>query len=99
VDRYAGKKAVIIGGTHGVGPAIVKALPDGGAEVLLTGNDERNADAARQELGRGAHAVRPDATDPSDIEALGRLVEEKLGQVDYVHVDGGLAQRLISVDR
>lgn len=34
---YEGKKAVITGGTHGMGMAVAKSLPAGGAEVILTG--------------------------------------------------------------
>ncbi|RAS09018.1 short subunit dehydrogenase [Ensifer adhaerens] len=39
---YQDKKAVVIGGTHGMGLATVERLVDGGAEVLLTGNNEEN---------------------------------------------------------
>ena len=39
------------GGTHGMGLATVKALLEGGAEVLLTGRNEQNLEAARRELG------------------------------------------------
>jgi NAD(P)-dependent dehydrogenase (short-subunit alcohol dehydrogenase family) len=48
--RYAGKKAVIIGGPIGTGLAMVKALLEGGAEDLLTGRNEKNLAAARREL-------------------------------------------------
>ena len=37
MTKYAGKKAVVIGGTMGMGLATVRALLEGGAEVLLTG--------------------------------------------------------------
>ncbi|WP_437693667.1 SDR family oxidoreductase [Sorangium sp. So ce176] len=70
MKSYAGKKAVVTGGTHGMGLATVKALLDGGAEVLLTGRNERNREAARRELGRGAHVVRSDAGSLADIDAL-----------------------------
>jgi NAD(P)-dependent dehydrogenase (short-subunit alcohol dehydrogenase family) len=51
MDKYDGKKAVVTGGTHGMGLATVQALIEGGAEVLLTGRNEQNLDAARRELG------------------------------------------------
>jgi short-subunit dehydrogenase len=57
--RIEGRKAVVTGGTHGIGPAAVEALFDGGAEVPLTGRDERNIEAARhQPAGRAARVVR-----------------------------------------
>ncbi len=37
--KYSGKKAVVTGGTRGMGLAVVRALLDGGAEVLATGRD------------------------------------------------------------
>ena len=58
--KYAGKKAVVIGGTIGMGLATAKALLEGGAEVLLTGRNEHNLEAARRELGSRAHVVRSD---------------------------------------
>lgn len=90
--RYAGKKAVVAGGTHGIGLAVVKALLDGGAEVLLTGRDERNIEAVRTELdGRPAHALRSDATSMADIAALGREAEARLGELDFVFLNVGSA--------
>jgi NAD(P)-dependent dehydrogenase (short-subunit alcohol dehydrogenase family) len=92
VDKYAGKKAVVTGGTHGMGLAIVKALIEGGAQVLLTGRAEQNLAAARSELGQRAHLVRSDATSLADIDALGHLVQEKLGQIDAVFINAGVSE-------
>jgi NAD(P)-dependent dehydrogenase (short-subunit alcohol dehydrogenase family) len=92
VDRYAKKKAVVIGGTHGMGLAIVKALLEGGAAVLLTGRNEQNLEAARGELGSRAHVVRSDAASMADVDALGALVEERLGRVDVVFVNVGYSK-------
>ncbi|MGH8934083.1 MAG: SDR family oxidoreductase [Egibacteraceae bacterium] len=91
MDRYAGKKAVITGGTIGMGLATAKALIEGGAEVLLTGRNEQNLEAARRELGPRAHVVRSDTANMADIDALGTFAEETLGQVDFVFVNAGVA--------
>ncbi|XXU22249.1 SDR family NAD(P)-dependent oxidoreductase [Sorangium sp. So ce861] len=61
MKSYAGKKAVVTGGTHGMGLATVKALLDGGAEVLLTGKNERNVEAATPSRPR---LTRPRLTRP-----------------------------------
>ncbi|GAA3051080.1 hypothetical protein GCM10020000_35300 [Streptomyces olivoverticillatus] len=86
-QKYAGKKAVVTGGTIGMGLAIVKRLVEGGAEVLLTGRNEKNLQAARDELGPAVHVVRSDTASLSDIAALGATVEETLGHVDYLFVN------------
>jgi len=89
MNRFDGKKAVVTGGTHGIGMAVVKALLDGGAEVLLTGLNEENIQAARRELGSTAHVLRSDAASMADIDALGKAVEDTFGQVDFVFVNVG----------
>ncbi|MDI3422918.1 SDR family oxidoreductase [Streptomyces luteolus] len=89
MNTYAGKKAVVTGGTHGIGMAVVKQLLDGGAEVLLTGLNEENIEKARAELGPRAHVLRSDAASLSDIDALGKTVETTLGEVDFVFVNVG----------
>jgi NAD(P)-dependent dehydrogenase (short-subunit alcohol dehydrogenase family) len=92
MNRYTEKKAVVVGGTHGMGLAIVKALLDGGAEVMLTGRNGQNLEAARRELGARAHVARSDIANLSDIDALGEHVEEKLGRVDVLFVNAGYAK-------
>jgi NAD(P)-dependent dehydrogenase (short-subunit alcohol dehydrogenase family) len=92
MGRYAGKKAVVTGGTMGMGLATVKALLEGGAEVLLTGRNEQNLEAVRRELGPRAHVVRSDTASLADIEALSRLVKERLGQVDFVFINAGFSR-------
>ncbi len=72
MGRYAGKNAVVIGGTIGVGLAVARALLDEDAQILVTGRNERNLEAARRELGSRAHVVRSDTADLADIEALGQ---------------------------
>ncbi|MFD7446136.1 SDR family oxidoreductase [Streptomyces sp. NPDC059909] len=93
MSKYAGKKTVITGGTHGMGLGVAKALLDEGAEVLVTGLNEKNIEAARAELkGRAAHVVRSDAARVDDVRALRGIVEEKLGRIDFVHVNVGIAE-------
>ncbi|RKH08625.1 SDR family oxidoreductase [Corallococcus sp. CA047B] len=92
MGRYAGKKAVVTGGTQGMGLATVKALLDAGAEVLFTGRNEKSLEVARRELGPRAHAVRSDTSSLADIDALARAVEEKLGRVDFVFINAGFAR-------
>ena len=88
-QKFSGKKAVVTGGTHGMGMAIVKALLEGGAEVLLTGRNRHNLEEAQKALGPQVHVVRSDAASMEDIRALRGIVTEKLGQVDFVFINVG----------
>lgn len=92
MNSYANKKAVITGGTIGMGLAMARALLAAGADVLLTGRNEQNLDSARRELGSEAHVVRSDTASIADIDALGGLVEEKLGEIDAVFINAGVAR-------
>lgn len=91
MNRYAGKKAVIIGGTHGMGLAVTRALIAGGAEALATGRNEQNLETARRALGPQAQVVRSDAASLADIASLGALVEETFGQIDFAYINVGVA--------
>jgi NAD(P)-dependent dehydrogenase (short-subunit alcohol dehydrogenase family) len=92
MSRFQGKKAVIIGGTHGTGLAVAQALIAGGAEVLITGRNEKNLADARRALGGGVHAVRSDIASMGDIAVLGAEVGQKLGEIDFLHVNAGISE-------
>ncbi|GEM30975.1 oxidoreductase [Nocardia neocaledoniensis NBRC 108232] len=91
-SNLTGKKALVTGGTHGMGLAIVKALLAAGAEVVLTGRNEQTLEDARTELaGQAAHVVRSDAASMADIAALADTARERLGQIDHLFVNHGIA--------
>lgn len=92
MTKYKGKKAVIIGGTHGMGLAVAQALVAGGAEVLITGRTERTIHEAQRALGGSAHVVRSDITDMDEIARLGAEVGEKLGKIDFLHMNAGISE-------
>lgn len=88
---YTGKKAVITGGTIGMGLATAQALLDGGAEVLVTGRNPENLEAARRTLGPRAHVVASDAASLADIDALASIARERLGHIDLLHINAGIS--------
>ena len=90
--RYTEKNAVIIGGSHGMGLATARLLAAEGASVLITSRNEQNLQAALAELGGKAHAARSNIADMGDIARLGDTVREKLGTIDLLHVNAGLAE-------
>lgn len=69
-----GKKAIVVGGSRGIGRAIVEALAQAGAEVRFSWvRDERAAaevEAAAKAKGGVAKAVRADSTVAADVRAL-----------------------------
>ena len=82
--ELAGKRALVTGGTRGVGQAVVTALREAGATVLTT---------ARSQPKVAEHADQFVAADVSSAEGcavVAQAVRERLGGIDIiVHVVGG----------
>ncbi|RBP14326.1 NAD(P)-dependent dehydrogenase (short-subunit alcohol dehydrogenase family) [Roseiarcus fermentans] len=89
MERYEAKRAVIIGGTSGMGLATAKMLLDGGARVLVTGRSQAGLDSAQKELGKGGVVVSSDARSLTDIDALAARVKAEFDTVDLLFVNAG----------
>lgn len=96
MPKYAGRKAVVIGGATGLGLAIAKRLVEGGAEVLVTGGPHADLAETAAEVGSCAHVIRAAPTSPSSSAAfstaLASAIQERLGGIDllFIHADDGL---------
>jgi NAD(P)-dependent dehydrogenase (short-subunit alcohol dehydrogenase family) len=80
--QYDGKRAVVTGGTSGIGLATAKLLLDQGARVMVTGRTQATLDSAGQELGSNAITVKSDAASLTDIDALAARVKSEFGTLD-----------------
>jgi NAD(P)-dependent dehydrogenase (short-subunit alcohol dehydrogenase family) len=83
------RRAVVIGGTHGIGLALAKSLLSSGARVVITGTDERTIETLRAELGARATLARVDLAVPSDLDALAAIASES--PLDAVFFNAGFA--------
>ena len=91
MERYEGKKVVIIGGTSGMGLATAKMLLDGGARVLVTGRSQAGLESAQKELGKDAIVVSSDARSLTDIDALASRVKAEFDTFDLLFVNAGFS--------
>jgi NAD(P)-dependent dehydrogenase (short-subunit alcohol dehydrogenase family) len=91
MERYKDKKAVIIGGTTGIGFATAKMLMNGGASVLVTGRSQAGLDSATKELVKGAHVVSSDARSLRDIDVLASRVKPEFDTIDLLFVNAGFS--------
>ncbi len=73
-----GRRALVTGGTKGVGAAVVAALHDAGVQVLA------NARSAPQELRDGVHFFPADLTTAEGCSSLAGAVKNELGGVDVI---------------
>jgi len=89
MTNYEGKRAVITGGTSGIGLATAKALITGGARVLVTGRTPASLEAARAELGPDALVEASDAI--ADIDTLAERAAAEFGGVDLLVLNAGVS--------
>jgi NAD(P)-dependent dehydrogenase (short-subunit alcohol dehydrogenase family) len=91
MDRLKNKRALITGGTTGIGLETARQFLCEGARVAVTGTNPATLDAARKELGSGALVVASDAGDTAAQGALAKTIGEAFGQLDIVFVNAGIA--------
>lgn len=91
MERYEAKRAVIIGGTSGMGLTTAKMLLDGGARVLVTGRSQAGLESAQKELGNEAIVVSSDARSLTDIDALASRVKTEFDTFDLLFVNAGFS--------
>jgi len=82
--RLKGKRAVITGGTSGIGLETAREFLTEGAQVAITGRSEEALEAAKHDLGDSVLAIRSDAGRLDDQRALATTLTRSWPQVDIV---------------
>jgi 3-oxoacyl-[acyl-carrier protein] reductase len=80
---------VLTGGTRGLGYAVARELVADGAEVVVTGRDEKRAAEAAAELGPNAAGVAVDNSDPQAPQRLIATARERFGGFDGILISVG----------
>ncbi len=65
---YAGRTAVVLGGTQGIGREIVKSLAAKGSTVYLSGRTLESGRRAAEEIGLGTIGIGVDLSEPESID-------------------------------
>ena len=86
-DDLNNKIALITGGTSGIGYAAAKELIEHGAEVIITGRDQKALEKAAYDL--GVIPMAADQSDLADIESLAKKVKERFGKIDILFLNAG----------
>ncbi len=89
--KLAGKKALITGGNSGIGLATARLFIAEGAEVAITGRDQKTIDDAIAELGPRARGYRADMTVADDRKRLFSTLTKDFGNLDIVFANAGIA--------
>jgi NAD(P)-dependent dehydrogenase (short-subunit alcohol dehydrogenase family) len=92
MKRLEGKVAVVTGGNSGIGLATAKRLQEEGAQVAITGRSKKTLDDAVKAIGNGVLAIQGDVAKIADLENLYAEVSQKLGKIDVLFVNAGVAK-------
>ena len=92
MDKLKGKVAVITGGNSGIGLATAIEFAEQGAQVVISGRDQKTLDQAAKELGPDVLVVRADVAKLADIDKLFAAVRAKFGRVDVLFVNAGIGK-------
>lgn len=97
---FAGKRALVLGGTSGIGEGVVRALLDNGARVVCSSRIKRNAPEDAERQGR-YHFVGADAVDPLGLAEMVDHAGDRLGGLDLVvhSIGGGCSGSVMEVPR
>ena len=91
MTRLQGKRALITGGTSGIGLETARQFVAEGARVAVTGTNPKTLAEARAVLGDQALILQVDAADVEAQAGLARTVGEAFGGIDAVFVNAGVA--------
>src|SRR5215467_7709889 len=93
IMKLTGKKALITGGNSGIGLATARLFIAEGAQVAITGRDQKTLDAAIAELGSNARGYRADVTISEDRKRLFAALAKDFGKLDIVFANAGISGR------
>jgi NAD(P)-dependent dehydrogenase (short-subunit alcohol dehydrogenase family) len=92
-ERLKYKVVAVTGGNSGIGLASAKEFAAQGAKVAILARTQEKIDKAVAEIGNGAVGFVGDVANLPSIGAFYEGVKEKLGKIDVVFANAGIANR------
>ncbi|RUY58005.1 SDR family NAD(P)-dependent oxidoreductase, partial [Mesorhizobium sp. M7A.F.Ca.CA.001.05.1.1] len=89
--RLHNKRALVTGGSDGIGLAIAEAFSREGADVLIVGRDTKKLDTAAKHLGGTIETLSADLATSAGIAAVGEHVKESGRPLDILVNNAGVA--------
>jgi gluconate 5-dehydrogenase len=94
--RLSDTRALVSGGTSGLGLAIARALAGEGARVVVTSRHLERAQASAAEVGSGALGVELDVRDEGSVATAVDSVYEMLGGLDILVNNARIGMRTVN---
>jgi NAD(P)-dependent dehydrogenase (short-subunit alcohol dehydrogenase family) len=92
MDRLKNKRALITGGTSGIGLETARQFVSEGARVAITGKNPATLETARKELGSEVLIIPSDAGDVAGQKTLAKTLGQEFGGLDILFVSAGIAE-------
>ncbi|MBV9406410.1 MAG: SDR family NAD(P)-dependent oxidoreductase, partial [Acidobacteriaceae bacterium] len=94
-ESLAGKRALVTGGSKGIGLAVARALATAGANVVICARDNGPLDRAVEDLKSAAKGAKvagrtADVSDAQEVARLFGFVDEQLGGLDILVNNAGV---------
>jgi len=99
--NLAGKCAVVVGGTSGIGKAIALGLASAGATVIASSRSKEAVDALGDSLearGRKTLRISSDVLDRASLQRLHDTVLSAFGRIDILVNSAGVTKRIPTLD-
>jgi len=90
--RLQNKIAVITGGNSGIGLATAHELKQQGARVIIIGRKPDAVASAAKEIGGDTLGLVADVSRVADIERVFQTIREKVGHIDILFANAGIAK-------
>jgi gluconate 5-dehydrogenase len=91
------KRALVTGGTHGLGMAIAEGLASAGAEIIINDiSEDKLKNALKEYANKGikAHAYLFDVTDDDQVKEYIDKIEQEVGPIDILVNNAGIIKRI-----
>ena len=92
--RLSGKKALITGGTTGIGFATAKRFLEEGAQVAIAGQSHERLQKALSQLGHNATAIQADLSLVESVHSMMDQVKRDFGSLDILVANAGITKPL-----
>ena len=97
----SGRRALVTGGTQGIGYAIAKGLGEAGATLVINARNKEKLNRCTEQLRQiGIEAVPAlfDVTDTDDVKSAIAHIEDNIGPIDILVNNAGIIRRAATED-
>src|ERR1700722_12202799 len=92
MNRLKDKRALITGGTSGIGLETARLFLNEGARVAITGKNPATLETARKEIGADVLVIETAASDVDAQKTVAENLRQALGGLDVLFLNAGIAE-------